>query len=901
TWSTNTAIEGGHQVWKEAPTEVNKWTHYSFNVTTTTDWKGVIFYIIDDADGFTGYIDNLTIKDSQGNVVSSFEPTADDLSNTSNGASIVKLSEQISYEKNIDYAVYVDNSESTAQSNKIWFNVLNMPQMSVPTGKTYTLKFDIYTLSNSTTKFQYQGVHNTGGGMTDSDNRWETTEVLNQWTTETVQFTATGDKALAYHTLIVGAGFEGYLDNFRVYDGETLVTRLEFDVNQLDKTHECATVVALEPAIAKAKGTENYVTYKMLFDNGEIFRTTTVNAPVSIKFSYCLMNGSVKFNSNTGATQYLELGRHENYTYTGASDSTSFMFTATSDAELYVWDVQIVANGKTVKFASRDDRTTCEFEIIKYDDIPEYVEKDYGMLVDTTSVAADGSDNKSFWFNDLGMDSYYNTLESGKTYTFAFDVYPLIKTEDINLFHFRTSNGSADNWGGFWKGNDLVANKWNTTSTTFTVDSAANTGNHILFVFGGFKGYIDNVRIIDSNGNVVAGTATGFAGLTVPEKHNAYLTIDVLSDELSAAKEPCIHVYNAVTTDATCTEAGSKVYTCTLCGDVVTEVTGSAAGHIDADGNNVCDVCNDGDFAILIDNSQGTGYGQLYLHEVGMPSLSMPAGNYIVEFDFYALAVGDTNFPIQITNGSWTGDAVSQSWINTPDTTGKWVKVSKEVTATETGAYPWFYVGAGIKGYMDNFKVIDKATGDVILTFEGTYADFGKTSKTINTMVALDAELKAAKETCVHKYNVNVSYPNCEEDGVKNYVCSICGDFFEVIFATALGHTYDNDYDADCNVCGDVREVACAHEYDNACDAECNLCGVIREVGDHVYGDWVIDVAATTNKAGSKYRVDEDQLKKLDAFLDNDGQKGRSLLYFASASQPAMPAMEAFLSEWGIV
>ena len=47
--------------------------------------------------------------------------------------------------------------------------------------------------------------------------------------------------------------------------------------------------------------------------------------------------------------------------------------------------------------------------------------------------------------------------------------------------------------------------------------------------------------------------------------------------------------------------------------------------------------------------------------------------------------------------------------------------------------------------------------------------------------------------------------------------------------------------------------------------------------------------------------LDEDQLKKLDAFLDNDGQKGRSLLYFASASQPAMPAMEAFLGEWGIV
>ncbi|MBQ3547459.1 MAG: hypothetical protein IJA44_03180, partial [Clostridia bacterium] len=47
---------------------------------------------------------------------------------------------------------------------------------------------------------------------------------------------------------------------------------------------------------------------------------------------------------------------------------------------------------------------------------------------------------------------------------------------------------------------------------------------------------------------------------------------------------------------------------------------------------------------------------------------------------------------------------------------------------------------------------------------------------------------------------------------------------------------------------------ACEHTYDNACDADCNLCGEVREVGDHVYGDWVVDIEATTNKAGSKHR-----------------------------------------------
>lgn len=46
--------------------------------------------------------------------------------------------------------------------------------------------------------------------------------------------------------------------------------------------------------------------------------------------------------------------------------------------------------------------------------------------------------------------------------------------------------------------------------------------------------------------------------------------------------------------------------------------------------------------------------------------------------------------------------------------------------------------------------------------------------------------------------------------------------------------------------------------------------------------------------------LDQAQLRKLDAFLDNDGNKGKTLLYFAAASQPALPNLEEFLAEWGI-
>jgi len=63
----------------------------------------------------------------------------------------------------------------------------------------------------------------------------------------------------------------------------------------------------------------------------------------------------------------------------------------------------------------------------------------------------------------------------------------------------------------------------------------------------------------------------------------------------------------------------------------------------------------------------------------------------------------------------------------------------------------------------------------------------------------------------------------CDDD------CNVCGDLREV-----AGHAYDNACDADCNVCGAVR-VPADHVYDNVCDADCNVCGDLREVDGHAY------------------------------------------------------------------
>jgi ABC-2 type transport system permease protein len=48
------------------------------------------------------------------------------------------------------------------------------------------------------------------------------------------------------------------------------------------------------------------------------------------------------------------------------------------------------------------------------------------------------------------------------------------------------------------------------------------------------------------------------------------------------------------------------------------------------------------------------------------------------------------------------------------------------------------------------------------------------------------------------------------------------------------------------------------------------------------------------------YDLSGDALDKLDAFLYNSGEYGKTLFYCADVSQPALPNLDAFLAEWGV-
>ena len=70
--------------------------------------------------------------------------------------------------------------------------------------------------------------------------------------------------------------------------------------------------------------------------------------------------------------------------------------------------------------------------------------------------------------------------------------------------------------------------------------------------------------------------------------------------------------------------------------------------------------------------------------------------------------------------------------------------------------------------------------------------------------------------------------------------CNVCG-----VTRVVPGHVFDHDCDTDCNICGEIRMTE--HIYDNACDTDCNVCGATRVVPGHAYDN---DCDADCNECG---------------------------------------------------
>ena len=74
----------------------------------------------------------------------------------------------------------------------------------------------------------------------------------------------------------------------------------------------------------------------------------------------------------------------------------------------------------------------------------------------------------------------------------------------------------------------------------------------------------------------------------------------------------------------------------------------------------------------------------------------------------------------------------------------------------------------------------------------------------------MDVENKLCAICCTHSYDGSETVAaDCGNEGYTLYTCTICGYSHKENIVPATGlHTYDDDKDPDCNVCGAVREIA---------------------------------------------------------------------------------------------
>ncbi len=115
-----------------------------------------------------------------------------------------------------------------------------------------------------------------------------------------------------------------------------------------------------------------------------------------------------------------------------------------------------------------------------------------------------------------------------------------------------------------------------------------------------------------------------------------------------------------------------------------------------------------------------------------------------------------------------------------------------------------------------------------------------------------DNDCDAICDTCKYERTVgDHTYGDYEYDEVGHWKeCVSCGTSTEV-----APHEFDDDCDPDC-ACGYTRDIE--HNYETKFDAnghwtECE-CGEKTEATAHVFGEWVIDTAATDAVNGAKHR-----------------------------------------------
>ena len=219
---------------------------------------------------------------------------------------------------------------------------------------------------------------------------------------------------------------------------------------------------------------------------------------------------------------------------------------------------------------------------------------------------------------------------------------------------------------------------------------------------------------------------------------------------------------------------------------------------------------------------QTTLGGQGHLYEVTINNLMM--GDYVYT-DCGRILLG--NYRASLT---YTGNYIFTLNNATPHDTTPYVDVSKAAGAVTT-----FNGTATLilnNGMASKWTVTDEAKAAVdycVIVPENGYVTVTEETKKA-TVPTFEIAAPEGKTPIIDGKEIELV------GGKYLYTPATTGTVNVFFVGEECDHTYNNDCDTDCNVCGDVREVG-DHVYDHVCDPDCNECGMIREVSGHVYND----------------------------------------------------------------
>ncbi len=334
------------------------------------------------------------------------------------------------------------------------------------------------------------------------------------------------------------------------------------------------------------------------------------------------------------------------------------------------------------------------------------------------------------------------------------------------------------------------------------------------------------------------------------------------------------HEYSSVVTEPSCTENGYTTYICSRCNDTYTDNYVGALGHSygewtteipatcikEGSKSRICSLCGE------------------------KKTESIPTINHY----YTPTTIQPTCTSKGFTKETCIYCGVSHAHSYMPalgHSYGEWETV-KEPTCTDSGTQSRMCIRCDDKQTRSIPATGHNYTSSVV---EPTCTEEGYTL--YNCDNCGDSYTDGVVPALGHSFSewTTIKEPNCTEAGSKERVCSACGEK-ETETIEALGHDYSTEWTVDvtptcttvgskshhCERCDSVTESTpipmLAHTYDNDRDADCNVCGAIREINDPVTeNDPQIIVESKKAQAGKTVQVAV-------SMLNNPGMWGMDLV-----------------------